>query len=238
MYLKGGYTNYGQDIGIMMLPTVFPRLVGDIGNARSFSMPVKYRIVRDIDMASVNEKNADEKLIQPFIQAAKSLEAEGCKAITTSCSFLGLFQRQLADSVNIPVFTSPLLLVPMLRNMLNSDLKIGIFTESKSMLSDDYFNQFDCSIDDTNICITGMASNSAFSQLIIGDNVDGNMKQIEDCIKNMTIQHMKKYPTTGAIILECINFSPFTSLIQKFSGVPVFGINQFLEYIDSCISMY
>ena len=46
--LKGGYTTYGQDIGILMMRTVFPRLPGDIGNARSFRVPVRYRIV-DVD---------------------------------------------------------------------------------------------------------------------------------------------------------------------------------------------
>ena len=35
MLLKGGYTNYGQDIGVLMLDTKFPRIPGDIGNART-----------------------------------------------------------------------------------------------------------------------------------------------------------------------------------------------------------
>ena len=94
--IKGGYTNYGQDIGILMMHTVFPRLIGDIGNARTFSIPVRYCIV-DVDPLNMTEKNADERLLQPFIRAAQQLEAEGCKAITTSCGFLGSFQQQLAD---------------------------------------------------------------------------------------------------------------------------------------------
>ena len=86
--LKGGYTTYGQDIGILMMRTVFPRLPGDIGNARSFRVPVRYRIV-DVDPLNLTEKNADSQLIRPFIEAAQELEREGCRAITTSCSFLG-----------------------------------------------------------------------------------------------------------------------------------------------------
>ena len=46
--IKGGYTNYGQDIGILMLETIFPRIQGDIGNARTFDFPVKYRVVRNV----------------------------------------------------------------------------------------------------------------------------------------------------------------------------------------------
>lgn len=36
MKIIGGYTNYGQDIGILMLDTRFPRIIGDIGNANTF----------------------------------------------------------------------------------------------------------------------------------------------------------------------------------------------------------
>lgn len=40
-------TNYGQDIGILMLDTVFPRIPGDIGNARSYDLPVRYKAVKN-----------------------------------------------------------------------------------------------------------------------------------------------------------------------------------------------
>jgi len=36
MKLKGGFTNYEQLIGVLMLDTQFPRPPGDIGNAASY----------------------------------------------------------------------------------------------------------------------------------------------------------------------------------------------------------
>ena len=47
---------------------------------------------------------------------------------------------------------------------------------------------------------------------------------------------MREHLNTGAIVLECANLAPFTGLIQKLAGVPVFGLNQLLEYIESCIN--
>ena len=35
-HLYGGYTTYGQPIGILMLDTRFPRIPGDIGNAKTY----------------------------------------------------------------------------------------------------------------------------------------------------------------------------------------------------------
>lgn len=233
--IKGGYTNYGQDIGILMMCTVFPRLIGDIGNARTFPFPVRYHIV-DIDPLNMTEKNAHKRLIQPFIQAAQELEAEGCKAITTSCSFLSGFQRQLSSAVNIPVFTSTLILVPMIHTMLGPKKSIGILTECADMVSEPFFQQAGWSSRDIPVHVTGMVPDSVFSKLIIGDNPDGDWEQIELCVQEMVQRHMDSYPDTGALLLECSNLAPFTKTIQDIAAVPVFGINQLLQYMDSCIN--
>ncbi|WFR55555.1 hypothetical protein QA584_18325 [Anaerocolumna sp. AGMB13025] len=236
MRIKGGYTSYGQYIGILMMDTVFPRLIGDIGNARTFKIPVKYYTVRNLQTDKLNASNAEQLLLKPFIEAAKELEKEGCKAITTSCSFLTGFQKQLADAVTIPVFTNTLILAPFIRTMLNGRLKIGILTEKADLIHDDTFNQLGWSSKDIPVSISGMPENSPFSRLFIQDNLEEDLEVLEECIKELTLRHMEQNPDTGAIILECTNFAPFTNLIQNLSGVPVFGINQLLEYMDSCIS--
>ncbi len=234
--VKGGYTNYGQDIGILMMRTRFPRLPGDIGNARTFRIPVRYLIV-DVDPFNMTEKNVNERLVQPFVAAARQLEAEGCRAITTSCSFLGGFQRLLADSVSIPVFTSPLLMVPVIRTMLNRNRSIGILTECADVLSEDYFRQMGWSSRDIPVNVTGQAPGSAFSQLIIGDNPMGSWETLVECVREMTQRHMDMYPDTGALILECTNYSPFSKIIQDIAQVPVFGINSLVEYMDASINV-
>ena len=80
-------------------------------------------------------READPSLIQPFIEAAKELEKEGVSAITTSCGFLAIFQEHLADAVDVPVFSSSLLQVPMVYRMLKKGQKVGIMTASKPHLT-------------------------------------------------------------------------------------------------------
>ena len=72
MKIIGGYTNYGQDIGILMLDTRFPRIIGDIGNANTFHTHVRYRTVRNITKGPITEKNIEKELLFPFLEAAKS----------------------------------------------------------------------------------------------------------------------------------------------------------------------
>lgn len=237
MMIKGGFTSYGQDIGILMMPTVFPRIPGDIGNAKTFPFPVRYRIVEDVEVANLSKSNAQERLIQPFIRAAQALEAEGCKAITTSCSFLSGFQRELADAVHIPVFTSALLLVPMIRAMLGRDQKIGIFTMNPALMTEEIFLQSGWSAKDVPVCVSGMSPDSDFARLIIGDLPEGNPASLETCMRDLARQHMSAHPETGAILLECPNYAPFAKLVQEVSGVPVFSINQLVEFMHACVSI-
>lgn len=236
MKIVGGYTNYGQDIGILMLETQFPRIIGDMGNANTFRTHVRYRTVRNITKVPITEKNVEKELLQPFIDAAKSLEAEGCKAITTSCGFLAGFQRQLADAVHIPVFTSTLLLVPMIYTMINRDRKIAIFTENASVMDKEYFRQAGWSADDIPVIISGMPEGSPFSELFIRDRLEEDLVTLKKSVRDMSRAHMQAHPDTGAILLECSNFAPFTDLIQEETGVPVYGLNQLLEYMDSCVN--
>lgn len=93
MIMQGGYTNYGEEIGVLMLETVFPRPRGDIGNAYSYEFPVRYKTVKGAAAGKIMGDAPAAELIAPFVEAARELEAEGVKAITTSCGFLAPFQK-------------------------------------------------------------------------------------------------------------------------------------------------
>ena len=95
-------------VGILMNRASFPRLPGDIGNPATFPFAVRYRMVPGTTYHDVVEALQEERLLVPFIAAAQALEQEGVCAITTSCGFLALFQRQLSAAVRVrqssPVF--------------------------------------------------------------------------------------------------------------------------------------
>ena len=76
-----------KTLGILMLDTKFPRIPGDIGNPKTFDYPIRKLIVEGANPQSVVMK-ADPNLLEPFLRAARQLEAEGVTAITTSCGFL------------------------------------------------------------------------------------------------------------------------------------------------------
>ncbi len=90
-----------------MLDTRFPRIVGDIGNPKSFAMPVRHSIIAGAYPVEIIRNNP-QKLLPDFIEAARHLQDEGAAVITTSCGFLTLFQEELQHALDVPVLTSSL----------------------------------------------------------------------------------------------------------------------------------
>jgi hypothetical protein len=65
-------------LGIIMLNTRFPRVVGDIGNPATFPFPVRYRIVEAATVAHVVRADGlSAGLVDGFVEAAHQLAAEG-----------------------------------------------------------------------------------------------------------------------------------------------------------------
>ncbi|MGI6574878.1 MAG: hypothetical protein ACOX3A_03250 [bacterium] len=131
--VRGGKNYYGLAIGILMLETKFPRIPGELGNATTWNFPVLYKVVKGASPQRVVREN-DPSLLEPFLEAARELEREGVRAITTSCGFLAMFQKEMAAAVNIPVFTSTLLMVPLVHKMLRPEQKVGIITVNSQTL--------------------------------------------------------------------------------------------------------
>src|SRR2546426_8657585 len=122
--VRGGFNQYGVTVGILMLDTRFPRIPGDAGNAAPSPFPVRYHRVRGADPDLVVRRGA-EGLLPAFVQGARALEGEGVGAITTSCRFLAKYQQELAAAVRVPVFTSSLLMVPLVHRLLPAGRRGG-----------------------------------------------------------------------------------------------------------------
>lgn len=239
MITRGGFTNYGEELGILMLDTRFPRIPGDIGNARTFPFPVRYLKVKGASPRRVVEE-ADPSLLEPFILAARELEAEGVKAITTSCGFLALFQKELAAAVSVPVFTSSLLQIPFLDRLFGQPGKIGVMTARAASLTGRHFEQ--CGASGLPLAIAGMDESPEFTRVFL-DKGDADSIPLLDIdlaeseIRNVARDLVHRNPDIKFVVLECTNMPPFRKAIQESCGKPVFDIVTLAGYIHSGLSM-
>lgn len=230
MLVKGGYGTYGKALGILMLDSKFARIPGDVGNASTYNYPVVFKIIEGAFGPRVLD--GDPTLLEPFIEGAKELEAAGCKAITTSCGFLAMFQKELAAAVNIPVFTSSLMQVDMAYRMLRPDQKVGIITANKSALTEKHFE----SVGISNVPkeIIGLEDTfflNAFNDPQGDYETDDMKREMEEHAKKLVSEH----PEIGAIVFECTNMPPYASAVQKVTGLPVFDYTTLANYVFSAL---
>ncbi len=208
-------------IGILMLETVFPRIPGDVGNPETFPYPVMYRVVKGAVPDRV-VRDADPQLIRLFSDAAVDLEQAGVKAISTSCGFLAVFHRELANAVNVPMFTSSLLQVHAARAIIKTNQKVGIITASERSLTHEHLAGV--GIDSYPTAIVGMDESEEFSAVFIRGkktiDVEKCRQEMVTAARNLVASH----PDVGAIVLECTNMPPYTRDVQAVTGLPVFDV--------------
>lgn len=237
MIVSGGYTTYGQAIGILMLDTGFPRIPGDIGNATTFDFPVLYHVVRGASPTRLIVER-DPGLLEPFVEAARLVERAGVKAITTSCGFLALFQRQLAESVAVPVFSSSLIQVPMVHRMLKSDQRVGILTANKPGLTEAHFNGVGWSSEEIPVHVAGLETGRLFGPTHHHPerHPTVDFDEIEAEVLLGATRLVDEAPDVGAIVLECTNLPQHSAAIQRVTKRPVFDIVTLTKMVYHCVA--
>lgn len=207
-----------------MLDTRFPRIRGDVGNAETWPFPTLYHIVKGADTSRIMGREPDPTLLAPFLDGARYLEAQGVKAITTSCGFLAVFQRELAAAVSIPVLASSLLQVPVVARLLKPDQKVGIITE-RPHLTERHFAAVGWSSKDVPVVVAAMPEGAVFPQVFIGNQLEADPEVLESELVETARQAARNHPEIGALVLECTNFVPFSQAIRAATHLPVFDLH-------------
>ena len=227
MKIKGGSPLYGEAIGILLLDGGIPRVPGDIGNAGTFPFPVRYKVVRDVDITNVKQGLGEAEL-NKFIAAAQELEHEGCRAITTSCGFLGAYQKQIASAVGIPVYTSSLMQVGFVYSMLPAGKKVGGITSSTDNMTPALLEAV--GIAHIPMEIEGLNGSPSFIAMHSSDptlDMDALREEMLDAARKL----VERAPDVGALVFECTNMPPYSLDVQEATGLPVFDIVTLTHYL-------
>jgi Asp/Glu/hydantoin racemase len=225
--VRGGFNQYGFTVGILMLDTRFPRIPGDMGNAQTFPFPVRYHRVAGADPERVVRGGA-AALLPAFIEGARALEHEGVGAITTNCGFLAKFQRELTALVSVPVFTSSLMLVPLVHRMLPAGRRVGVMSVDASSLTREHLEGAGIG-PEVPLAIVGMESEKEFTRALLGDELELDIEIAREEHVRVARRLVGDHPDVGAIVLECTNMPPYTADIQRATGRAVFDITSLVR---------
>jgi hypothetical protein len=206
-------------IGVILLDTRFRRFPGDIGLEESFTGPVAFERVPGIAAAHAVADNGAEA--EAFATAGARLVARGATLITTSCGFLVLHQRSLAQRLAVPVATSALLLLPLVERVLPTGRRAGVLSFSRRHLTHAHLDAAGAAPD---TAIAGLAENGVFQRAVLElpapDGYAAREAEVIDAARAL----LASEPRIGAIVLECTNFSPHRHAVAQATGLPAFDI--------------
>jgi len=232
--VRGGFNQYGFTVGILILDTRFPRIPGDVGNAATFPFPVRYHRVSGADPDLVVRRGA-EGLLPAFVQGARALEGEGVGAITTSCGFLAKYQQELAAAVRVPVFTSSLLMVPLVHRLLPAGRRVGIMTVNAAALGPEHLRGAGIT-NEIPVAVAGLETEKEFTRVLLGDELELDVDAAREEHVRVARRLASEYPDVGAIVLECTNMPPYTADIQRETGLPVFDIVSLVTLVHGALA--
>ena len=203
-------------------------LPGNSTNPRTYPFPVLFKRVAGANYQSVLVC-PDDRLVGAMVQAAEEMIHQGVKVIITSCGFNAIFQKELADVLTVPVYTSALLQVPLIRASLGRQ-KLLVITASKQDLTPRHFQAVGV-MDMTGIEISGMEVMPEWSKISRFPNEPLALEKIEDEVVSLAVTGQQEHPDLGAILLECTDLPPFADAVRKAVNLPVYDLLTMLALI-------
>lgn len=220
--------NIQADLGILMLDTDFPRILGDVGNAQTWPFPVHFGVVKGATPQAIVCDDI-EPFVQSFIEVGHDLVAQGCRGIATTCGFLALIRPRLAAALGVPVAASALEQASQIIPMLTPDQQLGVLTISAATLTPAHLRAAGVPIATP---VQGM-DGSTFADTILGNkttlDVTAARHEMIAAAQTLVAQH----PAIGALVLECTNMVPYAGDIAQATGRPVFSIYTYLRWFHA-----
>jgi aspartate/glutamate racemase len=204
-----------------------------VGNATTFSFPVRYKEVRGASITRLlNER--DPALLAPFIDGARELEAEGVRAITGACGFMALFQPQVAAAVHVPVFLSSMLQVPFIARTLPPGQQVGIITANAACLTEEHFVNVGITPEISKV-VYGMEEQEEFRTAVLEEKGTLDSELIEKEVVSVAERMVRECPKVGAILLECSDLPPYAAAVHEATGLPVFDFITMIRHVHSAL---
>jgi len=209
-------------------------LPGNVVHPQTFAFPVLHRRVPGANFRTV-VSHPDPRVLEASILAARELEAEGVRAITTSCGFNVIFQEELSGAVSVPVFTSSLLQVPMVSAMLRDDQAVGILTADAPSLTSRHLGKAGIG-PGVPARIAGIGDRGEFARVRDdpGAALDGE-RFVGEVLEHAR-ELVRCHPEVGAFVLECTDLPPASAEIRRVTGLPVFDIVTLVNMVHEALS--
>jgi hypothetical protein len=207
-------------VSVLQLDTKFLRIPGDIGCEETFVEPPQYLVVKDATVREVVTSEPQNIDIGPFLEAAKSATGD---ILTTSCGFLAPFQKEIQESLDIPVVVSSISQLSEIEKIYSPEqlliLTIAADKLCAKHLPEEYKKYSEC--------ICGLGKSSYLHKVIYEDMMIFDEEKVADEL--LTVFKEACNDNTDALLLECTNMPPYKQDLKQFKPVKIFDILSAIE---------
>jgi hypothetical protein len=145
---------------------------------------------------------------------------------------MALFQREVTAAVDIPVFLSSLLQIPLIYQMTRKP--IGIITANASSLKKAHFDAVGVT-PDIPVIIAGMETQPEFSSAVLEEKGTLDSDKVQDEVVSTAKTMVNDHPDIGAVVLECSDLPPYAHAVQAAVQRPVFDFFTMVQYIHTSL---
>lgn len=226
--VRPGANYSGAPVGILLLDGDMVWAPGSVANASSYKYPVQFQVVKDLMPLDILEPPNKHSVAQ-IVKAAQALERNGARVIVGACGYFIKFQDQVASAVDVPVSLSSLFQIPMILNHLPPHKSLGVVTAIEGQVDDKMLLSSHVNSTDR-ITVSAINQECNFIDCGLGKTKEFIPAELEANIVETTKKMLAKYPSIGAILLECSEFPPYASAVSKATGLPVFDFISMIDY--------
>lgn len=232
-HARRGQVAYGYPIGMLCAEWHIPFVPGDLNNANTFDFPVRYLTVPGASGAGVLD-GQDPAFERLFVDAARTLAAEGVMAITGNCGFMAAYQEAVAAEVDVPVFMSSLLQAPLLTRMLGARRTLGVLVANGPSVTDRLLAGAGIT-DADRIVFCGLERAEHWNEVIIQELGTLDEDRLRGEVVAAATDLVARDPSIGALLLECSDLPPYSADVHRATGLPVFDWAGFIRYVHDAV---
>ncbi len=234
-----GRNVFGVTIGLVQMHVNLAMMPGNMGNATTFDFPILYRRMNAENVADVMANPPTQNFTDAIVEAAQWLELQGVRAIMGNFGFFGSYQNAVKARINVPFFSSSLMMLPMMVHSMPRNKKVGVITANgPNLIKTQAVENCGLSLEDkeNRIVIMGCEGGQEFSSAIMANTGVYNPAKVEQEIVAVAKQMLQENDDIGAILLECTELSPHAVAVQNAVRMPVWDYTTLTKWIYSgCI---
>jgi len=228
---------YGMGLGIIILDDVYPGFPGDVRNASAHPFPIQYEIAEGVDIQVLVHAEDKSPCLSPIQRAAKKLERMGCRAIAAECGYFAYFQKDIAGYVDVPVFMSSLLQVPLAQQIVGPDRVVGLLVARKDRMTQAHLQAVGIQPGSKYVIAGAEGRVPEFEHLWYApkrtDPPGAYYDKTEEEFLAVGVEFYQSHPNMGAMVLECTGMQPFARALQREIDIPIFSWGTLLDYAYS-----